>query len=66
MDPQDGDHGRTVGECEKHEEVWKRVWYDTDGADYARVRGWYMVLNYAGRRFADEHEGGVDHAPSGS
>ena len=60
MDPQDDDNGRTVGLCEKTEEAFKPYWYDTDTDAYERVNRWYMVINYAGRRFADEVGGGED------
>lgn len=62
MDPQDGDDERTIGYCEKPAKAFETVWYDTDGPAYEKVVRWYMVLNYAGRRFAKDH-GGEDHRP---
>jgi ABC-type bacteriocin/lantibiotic exporter with double-glycine peptidase domain len=64
MDPQDGDDERTIGYCEKSDATFEDVWYDTDTDAYVRVDRWYMVLNYAGHRFADEIGGGEDH-PAG-
>jgi ABC-type bacteriocin/lantibiotic exporter with double-glycine peptidase domain len=52
MDPQDGDDGRTIGTCEMSDELFERVWYDTDTDRYVQVHRWYMVMSYERRRFA--------------
>lgn len=62
MDPQDGLPGSTIGYCEYADAEWLRVWYDTDTDAYELVKTWYMVINYEGRRFADEIGAGEDHA----
>jgi hypothetical protein len=60
MDPQDGYHGDTIGYCEWADDEFMRVWYDTDTDAYELVKTWYMVVNYDGRRFADELGAGED------
>jgi ABC-type bacteriocin/lantibiotic exporter with double-glycine peptidase domain len=62
MDPQDGDNDETIGRCEKADETFKRVWYDTDTDAFVRVTRWYMVLNYSGLRFSGSIKDGADHA----
>jgi len=66
MDPQDGLAGTTIGYCEYTDSEWLRVWYDTDTDQYQLVKNWYMVVNYEGRRFADEVGAGTDYPPEGS
>ena len=66
MDPQDGEDGQTIGFCEMTAAAFAAVWYDTDGPDYDKVTRWYMVCNYAGRRFSGEVPRGVDHRPKRS
>jgi ABC-type bacteriocin/lantibiotic exporter with double-glycine peptidase domain len=61
MDPQDGENDQTIGTCEKSDETFKRVWYDTDTDEFVRVTRWYMAINYDGRKFADVIAGGQDY-----
>ena len=61
MDPQEGPAGTTIGYCEVGDRQWLRVWYDTDTDAYQLVEHWYMVVNYEGRRFADQIGAGQDH-----
>jgi ABC-type bacteriocin/lantibiotic exporter with double-glycine peptidase domain len=42
---------------------FRRVWYDTDTARYARVARWYMVVHRDSERFAAQLHAGVDHDP---